>query len=136
MPQLETLHVGAQIPSRVFTPTSVSLFLYNAAIWNSHRIHYDEPYTTGVERHPGIVIDGPLQGDWLTQIVLEWLGDDGALVEFEYTNRQASYLGATLTAGGQVSEIDSTNRTVSLEIAIIDSAGVVLTPGHAVVKLA
>ena len=47
--------------------------MYNAAIWNPHRIHYDEPYTTGVEHHPAIVIDGPLQGDWLAQVVTNWL---------------------------------------------------------------
>ena len=105
MLRLQDLALGMRIPTRTFTPTNVSLFLYNAAIWNPHRIHYDAPYATGVEQHPGIVIDGPLQGDWLTQIVLEWLGEDGALVEFEYSNRLACYLGATLTAGGVISAV-------------------------------
>ena len=135
MPRLIDLAVGMHIPSREFTPTNVSLFLYNAAIWNPHRIHYDETYTTQVEHHPGIVIDGPLQGDWLTQVVLEWLGDDGELVEFEYSNRRASYLGATLTAVGILRAIDAANGTVSLEIAINDVTGQVLTPGRALVKL-
>lgn len=135
MPRLIDLAVGMHIPSREFTPTNVSLFLYNAAIWNPHRIHYDETYTTQVEHHPGIVIDGPLQGDWLTQVVLEWLGDDGELVEFEYSNRRASYLGATLTAVGILRAIDAANGTVSLEIAINDATGQVLTPGRALVKL-
>ena len=60
---IDTLNVGQRIEGRTHKPTSVSLFMYNAAIWNPHRIHYDEPYTTGVEHHPAIVIDGPLQGD-------------------------------------------------------------------------
>ena len=135
MPCLKDLSVGMRIPSRAFTPTNVSLFLYNAAIWNPHRIHYDETYTTQVEQHPGIVIDGPLQGDWLTQAVLDWLGEDGTLVEFEYSNRQASYLGATLTSGGTVSAIDPAAGTVTLDIAITDQQGAVLSPGRAVVKL-
>jgi hydroxyacyl-ACP dehydratase HTD2-like protein with hotdog domain len=66
----ERLKPGDALPTRTHTPTNVSLFLYNAAVWNPHRIHYDEPYTTQVEGHPGIVIDGPLQGDWLAQCVL------------------------------------------------------------------
>ena len=53
---------GQALPEREFTATNVSLFCYNAAIWNPHRIHYDETYTTEVEKHPKIVIDGPLQG--------------------------------------------------------------------------
>ena len=74
MPRLSEVRVGQAIPGRSHTPTNVSLFLYNAAIWNPHRIHYDEKYTTEVERHPGVVIDGPLQGDWLAQVVTNWLG--------------------------------------------------------------
>ncbi|MEQ8660001.1 MAG: hypothetical protein RLW62_04230, partial [Gammaproteobacteria bacterium] len=93
MPACSTLTVGDALPARAHHATNVSLFLYNAAVWNAHRIHYDETYTTAVEHHPGIIIDGPLQGDWLTQVVLEWLGDDGTLLEFEYTNRRAAVLG-------------------------------------------
>src|SRR6185295_19033358 len=67
--RLPDLKVGDTLPGRSHTPTNVSLFLYNAAVWNPHRIHYDEAYTTQVEHHPAIVIDGPLQGDWLAQCV-------------------------------------------------------------------
>lgn len=134
MPTLHELTVGMQIPSREHTPTNVSLFLYNAAIWNPHRIHYDESYSTTVEGHPGIVIDGPLQGDWLTQVVLDWLEEEGRLVEFEYSNRRASYLGQTLTATGRVVAVDPATGTATLDIAITDAAGQVLTPGRAVVQ--
>ena len=117
-------------------PSAVTIasFAYNAVLWNAHRIHYDEHYAVNVEHHPGIVIDGPLQGDWLTQVILEWLGDDGTLVEFEYSNRRASYLGQTLTAGGQIMAIYPSTRLVTLELAITDEAGQVTTPGQAVVQ--
>jgi len=136
MPSLHETVPGAALPERRHTATNVSLFLYNAAVWNAHRIHYDERYTTEVEGHPGIVIDGPLQGDWLCQVALEWLGDDGELVEFEYSNRRASYLGQTLLAGGTVAEVDVASGLVTLDLAIRDEAGAVLTPGRAVVRLA
>ena len=99
MPGLTDIDIGHTLPERTFIATNVSLFLYNAAIWNPHRIHYDERYVKEVEHHPGIVIDGPLQGDWLTQAVFEWIGDNGEFIEFEYSNRKASYLGDTLTSG-------------------------------------
>ncbi len=94
--------VGQTLPEREFTATNVSLFCYNAAIWNPHRIHYDETYTTEVEKHPKIVIDGPLQGDWLSQIVVNWIGEEAELLKFAYSNRRASYLGETLKSGGKV----------------------------------
>ncbi|MEM7255465.1 MAG: hypothetical protein AAF493_29040 [Pseudomonadota bacterium] len=136
MPNLTDLQVGDALPERKHTPTNVTLFMYNAAIWNPHRIHYDEKYTTEIEKHPGIVIDGPLQGDWLTQVVLNWLGKDGELVNFSYSNRRASYLGETLTSGGTVSAVDQANGEVTLDIFIKNADGEVMTPGQAVVKFA
>ena len=132
MPILDALKVGDALPERDHHATNVSLFLYNAAVWNPHRIHYDERYTTEVEKHPGVIIDGPLQGDWLTQVVLNWLGDDGQLLEFEYSNRRASILGETLTSGGTIQAID--NNTVTVDIFIRNEAGEVITPGSAVVR--
>jgi hydroxyacyl-ACP dehydratase HTD2-like protein with hotdog domain len=135
VPRLAFLTVGEALPERSHAPTNVSLFLYNAAIWNPHRIHYDERYTTEIEKHPGVVIDGPLQGDWLTQVVMEWLGEDGVLVEFEYSNRRACYLGETLVAGGRIEAIDPVTHEVRLELAVTAADGTVTTPGHAVVRV-
>lgn len=128
------LSVGEALPERSYTATNVSLFLYNAAIWNPHRIHYDEPYTTNVENHPGVVIDGPLQGDWLNQVVVNWIGDSATLTSFNYSNRRASYLGETLTSGGAITAIDAESGNVDLEIFIKNEDGDVITPGTAQVR--
>ena len=125
--------IGNSLPSREFTATNVSLFLYNAAVWNAHRIHYDESYAIQLEKHPGVVIDGPLQGDWLTQIALSWIADDGVLKEFEYTNRVASYVGETLVGGGIVQESSKDNVRVNLFLK--NSNGVITTPGSALFYL-
>ena len=70
---------GDQLPQRAFKPDNVQSMLYNAVLWNGHRIHFDEPYAREVEGYPGLVIAGPLLGDWLNQCVDEWLGDtDGS----------------------------------------------------------
>ena len=79
--RFDAITVGDALPERAFTASNVSLFLYNAAIWNAHRIHYDAPYTTDVEKHPAVVIDGPLQGDWMSQCVLDWMGEDGRIAK-------------------------------------------------------
>jgi 3-methylfumaryl-CoA hydratase len=39
----------------------VRLFRFSAVTFNAHRIHYDLPYATEVERYPGLVVHGPLQ---------------------------------------------------------------------------
>jgi len=134
MSRYESIQVGDALPERSHTATNVSLFLYNAAIWNAHRIHYDALYTTQVEKHPEIVIDGPLQGDWLSQCVLNWAGEDGSLATFEYSNRRASYLGETLKAVGKVTGKDDASKTVSVELGIVNEKGETIAPGAATVR--
>ncbi len=131
---LEKLNVGTELPKRQHSATNVSLFMYNAAVWNAHRIHYDETYTTEVEGHPAIVIDGPLQGDWLSQVALNWVGAQGKVTSFGYSNRKASYLGEVLTSGGAVTAVDLQNRQVELALFIKNEAGDVVTPGNATVS--
>jgi 3-methylfumaryl-CoA hydratase len=43
-------------------PSAALLFRYSAVTFNTHRIHYDRPYTTGVEGYAGLIVHGPLQG--------------------------------------------------------------------------
>lgn len=133
--RFDAIQVGDALPERAFTATNVSLFLYNAAIWNAHRIHYDAPYTTGVEKHPAVVIDGPLQGDWMSQCVLDWLGEDGSLQKFSYANRRASYLGETLKTVGTVTAKDPASRTVTVDLGVRNEAGDIIAPGSAVVRM-
>lgn len=42
-----------------WSPTTPDLFRFSAVTFNSHRIHYDLPYTVQEEGYPGLVIHGP-----------------------------------------------------------------------------
>ena len=123
---------GDTLPGRDFKADTVQLFLYNAAIWNPHRIHYDLPYTREREGHPQLLIDGPLQGDWLTQIVEEWLDDRGGLAAFRYSNRQAAYIGDVLTAEGRVTALDG--PVAELALTLRNQDGVTTTEATASVR--
>ena len=129
------LILGEALPEREHYPSNVSLFLYNAAVWNPHRIHYDEAYTKDQEGHSEIVIDGPLQGDWLAQCVSNWIGESGAIKRFRYSNRRATYFGETLYSGGKIIAIDKATKTIKVEVWVKNSEGEVTTPGEADVLL-
>lgn len=58
---------GAQW-TRVINPDPVLLFRYSAVTYNGHRIHYDRPYTTGVEGYPDLVVHGPLTATLLMEL--------------------------------------------------------------------
>lgn len=51
---------GTAVWKQVVTPDPVMLFRYSALTFNGHRIHYDQPYVTGVEGYPALVMNGGL----------------------------------------------------------------------------
>ena len=118
---LHEIKVDQLLPERIHKPSNVSLFLYNAAIWNPHRIHYDEIYTKRFEGHPKLVIDGPLMGDWMAQCVSNWLNEQGKIREFEYRNIHTAYLGDTLTSGGKVLSCVENKKVLTLDLWIRNS---------------
>jgi 3-methylfumaryl-CoA hydratase len=87
------------------------------------------PYATEVEGYPGLVVAGPLMGDWLHQVVDEWLGDAGMITGIQYSNRIAAYVGETVTSGGTVTAYDGATGEVTLEVFVKNERDEVLTPG-------
>jgi hydroxyacyl-ACP dehydratase HTD2-like protein with hotdog domain len=134
MARIDEISVGDRLPEFRHETDTVGQFLYNAALWNAHRIHFDYPYATEEEDYPGLVVAGPLMGDWLSQCVLEWLGDDGRLLRFEYSNRRAAFVGDVLLSRGAVREVDQATGTATVDLEIVSESGDQLTPGSAVVK--
>mgnify|MGYP003625701362 CR=1 FL=1 len=126
-----SINVGDTLPERRFQPDNVQSMLYNAVLWNGHRIHFDEPYARNVEGYPGLVVAGPLLGDWLNQCVEEWLQDDGRLQSIEYSNRIATYTGDVLFSGGTVTAYSAATGDVEIEVFIKNEAGEVVAPGVA-----
>jgi hydroxyacyl-ACP dehydratase HTD2-like protein with hotdog domain len=134
-PDIKDLQTGDALPSRELHIDTVELFLYNAALWNAHRIHFDHPYATQIEGHAGLVIAGPMLGDYLTQVAVEWMGDAGQLLSLEYSNRRVAYIGEVLQAVGKVSAVDRERAEVTVELAIVNQTGEITTPGSAVIRL-
>ena len=130
----QSVEIGQQLPAREFECGNVQLMLYNAALWNGHRIHFDEPYAKEVEGYPGLVVAGPLIGDWLHQCVEEWLGDSGRLVSIDYSNRAAAYVGDKLVFAGTVTDWQPDTSEAVVDVAINNEAGQAVAPGRIVVR--
>ncbi|MEJ2868563.1 MaoC family dehydratase N-terminal domain-containing protein [Actinomycetospora sp. OC33-EN08] len=76
-------------------PDERLLFRFSALTYNTHRIHYDHPYVTGVEGYPGLVVHGPL----LALMCLEVPRRQGREVRsFEYRLSRPAFAGARVVA--------------------------------------
>jgi 3-methylfumaryl-CoA hydratase len=93
----------AQVPppawESVHRPGPTLLFRYSALTFNTHRIHYDLPYVTGVEGYPGLVVHGPL----MATLMLDAFRDahPGASVRrYAFRALSPAYADAPLHCGG------------------------------------
>lgn len=133
-PHVDDLSVGDELPTATKSASRAQLFLYSAATWNPHRIHYDRDYAA-TEGHPDVLVHGPLQGAWLTQYLTDWAGPLGRLVAVAWQNRASAFPDHTLELGGRVTALDTASGRVELEVWERDADGRVLMPATATVTL-
>lgn len=77
-----------------FTPDEALLFRFSALTFNTHRIHYDAPYATGIEGYRGIVVHGPLTAT----LLLNWAsGLYGPIRRFTFRAVSPAIAGEPLT---------------------------------------
>ncbi len=84
------------------TADEALLFRFSALTFNTHRIHYDLPYTRDVELHPALVFHGPLQAMLLADLALQ---EGIELASFDYRGRSPLYAPGDFTlnrAGNQL----------------------------------
>jgi 3-methylfumaryl-CoA hydratase len=86
--------------SKQLAPDPVLLFRYSALTFNGHRIHYDQPYVTGTEGYPGLIVHGPLLG--MLQMELARRSNIGRVpASFEFRALSPIFAGAPLTVGAR-----------------------------------
>jgi hydroxyacyl-ACP dehydratase HTD2-like protein with hotdog domain len=106
--------VGDAIPQLVRTPSSVQLFAFSAATWNSHRIHYDAEFARS-EGYSDILVQSHLHACFLLQAVHGVWGPDLRVERFGWQNRAPAVPGDELTVSGRVAQIDGDRIELVLE---------------------
>lgn len=107
---------GFELQPLVRTPDPLDLFLYSAAVWLPHRIHYDLRHTTQAEGHPGLVVQGPLQGVYLMQLLTANFGAGTEVDTFVFRHQVPVYVDQTLSCGGRVVAHDAAAGTMTCEL--------------------
>jgi 3-methylfumaryl-CoA hydratase len=80
-------------------PDERLLFRFSALTYNTHRIHYDHPYVTGVEGYPGLVVHGPLLALLLLELPRRF-APERRVAGFAYRLRRPAFAGAPVVADG------------------------------------
>ena len=107
------------------TPDPVLLFRFSALTFNGHRIHYDQPYATGVEGYGGLVVHGPLQAIWMLNLATSLFGHLPAVFR---------YRGLSPLFGGSPVAIEARPAPDGLALRVRRADGVVTMQATAVDK--
>lgn len=132
----EDVAVGDALPTLQVTVDRAQMFLFSAATYNPHRIHYDTAWARDIEGYDDVLVQGPLQSALLARAVTDWIGGSGRLVSYSAQNRATALPGQSLSFGGRVfaTRVEDGQGLVDLELAGTRGDDV-LMPGNATVVL-
>jgi acyl dehydratase len=132
------LEVGQSIGSQEILLTRDSLVRYAGASGDFNSIHYRDDIAAAVGL-PGVLAHGMLTMGAAIQVVVDWIGDPGRIVDYGVRFTKPVVVdpvnGAVLTISGKIGEIDSENNIVRIDISTIFNETAVLGKAQARVRI-
>ncbi|MBM3958873.1 MAG: dehydratase [SAR202 cluster bacterium] len=132
----DDLRVGDLLPVLTKRPDTRQLVMYAGASDDYVPIHYDKDLAAEAG-HQSVIVHGALKSAFLGQLVTDWMGSEGRIVELQVSYRGIDYPGDVLTCKGKVTALrrEGTQNLVDCDIWLENGKGEVTTPGKAVVAL-
>ncbi len=132
----EDVQEGMEIPSLVKCPTTQQLVKWAGASADYYQIHYDKDFALA-KGLPGVVVHGRLKAAFLTQLLTDWIGEQGIVKKFSCQYRGMDFPGEDITCKGKVIRkyIENGEHCVECEIWAENPEGERTTPGTATVVL-
>jgi 3-methylfumaryl-CoA hydratase len=109
--------------SQDWTPTTVELFRYSSATFNSHRIHYDRPCAMEEEGYPGLVVHGPLTATRLYDFAEKIAGRNVA--RFTYRGEAPAFADQPVRLVGRINGAECSLRAERADGVVAMSAAAV-----------
>jgi hydroxyacyl-ACP dehydratase HTD2-like protein with hotdog domain len=132
----EELGEGHEIPPFRVTLSKLQMMMYAAATWNPNRVHWDSDF--GRERgYADANIAGPMLGDYLAEMLVQWIGDPSRLRTLEFFNRDLAFPDDTLICRGKVKgrRREGNTELIDCQVWVENQKGGVLVQGSALVSL-
>ena len=99
----------------------VDLFLFSAALWLPHRIHYDRDYTRA-EGHEDLLVHGPLQAAIATEMIARHVRSSELRVcHISYRHVAPAFVNSTLAFAALPDPEDSGSAAGSFAVTVGDA---------------
>lgn len=140
---IHELSPGQEIGSRTIGVTRTDLVKYAGASGDFNPIHWNESFATSVEL-PGVIAHGMFTMGSAVQLVSDWAGNPGAVVDFQtrftkpvlVTDTTGTDVpGATIEVSGLIGKLDAEANTARIDLTVVSAGQKVLMKAQAIVKL-
>lgn len=132
----EDVQEGSAIPTLEKTPTTRTLVQWAGASGDFFELHYDKDFAKSMG-YPNVLVHGRLEAAYLTQLLTDWIGEQGQIKKISVQYRGNAFPGQKLLCKGKVTkkyQKDGQNL-VEAEIWVENPEGQRITPGTAIVAL-
>ena len=140
---MSAINVGDEIAGVDFPVTRADLVKYAGASGDFNPIHWNEAFATSVEL-PGVIAHGMFTMGSAVQLVSDWAGDPGAVVDFQTRFTKPVLVadttgtqepGATIEVSGTIGKLDADAGTARVDLTVVSAGQKVLMKAQALVKL-
>ncbi len=135
---IASLEVGQEVGNVEILFTRDSLVRYAGASGDFNPIHYRDDIAKSVGLD-GVLAHGMLTMGAAVQVVVDWIGDPGRIIDYGVRFTKPVFVdandGAVLKVTAKVGEIDLENSTVRIDIAAVAADLAVLGKAQARVRI-
>lgn len=146
MTDFSTLAVGDSIGERTITVNRADLVRYAGASGDFNPIHWNERFARDVEL-PGVIAHGMFTMGAAVQLVTDWAGDPGAVVDYQTRFTKPVVVedvpgvtptdapGTEISVSGKIGAKDDDAATVRVDLTVEAGGQKVLVKAQAVVRV-
>jgi acyl dehydratase len=110
------LEPGQQVPQRTVTLDQAGLIRYAGVSEDFNPLHWDAAFAADVSPTGGVIAHGMLSMGLLSAVLTDWLGDAGRVRSMACQFKAPCPVGATVTLGGEVIEVDQAAGSATLKV--------------------
>jgi acyl dehydratase len=99
----EDAEPGVEVTPLTKQPTTRQLVMWAGAVGDYQPIHYDKDFA--VEHNlPGVIVHGQMVGAFLSQLMTDWVGEQGSLRKLGCSYKGMNFPGEAITCRGKVTK--------------------------------
>lgn len=138
---LSELSTGTEIGTAVLEISRSDLIRYAGASGDFNPIHWNERFAREVEL-PGVIAHGMFTMGAAVQLVTDWIGDPGAVIDYQTRFTRPVVVedldgapGAVVNVTGVIGAVDVDNSTARVDLTVTFNGQKVLVKAQAVVRI-